>query len=79
MTLSYTEPCLVASPSEVDPLEAIVRRGAREMLQAALEREVEEFLGPMLINARLPKPSFVAIVTATIKNAVSQSVAAASK
>jgi len=45
MTLSYTEPHLVAEPSETDPLEAIVRRGARQMLQAVLDHEVQEFLG----------------------------------
>lgn len=45
MKQAYLKPQLIASPDEADPLEAIVRRGAREMLQAALEREVEEFLG----------------------------------
>ncbi len=45
MTLSYTEPHLIAAADEADPLEAIVRRGAREMLQAALDHEVKEFLG----------------------------------
>lgn len=45
MTQSYTEPHLVASPEEVDPLEAIARRAAQQMIQAALEREVEEYLG----------------------------------
>ena len=45
MTQSYTEPRLVAEPSEVDPLEAIARRAAQHMIQAALEREVEEYLG----------------------------------
>ena len=30
--------------SEADPLEALVRRGAKVMLQAALEREVSEYL-----------------------------------
>lgn len=44
MTQSYTEPRLVAEPSEVDPLEAIARRAAQHMIQAALEREVEEYL-----------------------------------
>ncbi len=45
MTQSYTEPHLVASAEEVDPLEAIARRAAQQMIQAALEREVEEYLG----------------------------------
>lgn len=45
MTISYTQPHLSASPDEADPLEAIVRRRAREMLQAALDHEVKEFLG----------------------------------
>lgn len=45
MTTSYTEPRLVAEPSEADPLEAIARRAAQQMIQAALEREVEEYLG----------------------------------
>lgn len=45
MEEAYLKPQLIASADEADPLEAIVRRGAREMLQAALEREVEEFLG----------------------------------
>jgi hypothetical protein len=45
MTLSYTAPRLVASVDEADPLEAIARRAAQQMIQAALEREVEEYLG----------------------------------
>ncbi len=45
MPEAYLKSQLIALPDEADPLEAIVRRGAREMLQAALEREVEEFLG----------------------------------
>ncbi len=45
MTTSYTEARLVASPDEADPLEAIARRAAQTMIQAALEREVEEYLG----------------------------------
>ncbi|MBA3443059.1 MAG: IS256 family transposase [Pyrinomonadaceae bacterium] len=48
MTTSYSnhpDPHLVASAEEVDPLEAIARRAAQQMIQAALEREVEEYLG----------------------------------
>lgn len=45
MTLSYTEPRPVASSDEADPLEAIARRAAQQMIQAALEREVEDYLG----------------------------------
>ena len=45
MTQSYTEPRLVVEPNEADPLEAIARRAAQQMIQAALEREVEEYLG----------------------------------
>lgn len=45
MTQSYTEPRLIAEPAEADPLEAIARRAAQTMIQAALEREVEDYLG----------------------------------
>lgn len=45
MTQSYTQSHLVAELLEVDPLEAIARRAAQTMIQAALEREVEEYLG----------------------------------
>lgn len=45
MTQSYTEPRLVAELAEADPLEAIARRAAQQMIQAALEHEVEEYLG----------------------------------
>lgn len=45
MSEAYPKPSLSVASDEADPLEAIVRRGAREMLQAALEHEVDEFLG----------------------------------
>lgn len=41
----YNEQTLTAiAASEADPLEALVRRGAKVMLQAALEHEVSEYL-----------------------------------
>jgi transposase-like protein len=44
MTQSYNENIFTVSSDEPDPLEAIVRRGAKVMLQAALEQEVEQYL-----------------------------------
>ena len=44
MNQSYTESIFTVSTKEPDPLEAIVQRGARVMLQAALEHEVCEYL-----------------------------------
>lgn len=44
MSASYNETIFTVSSDEPDPLEAIVRRGARVMLQAALEHEVVEYL-----------------------------------
>jgi transposase-like protein len=44
MSQSYNENFFTVSPDEPDPLEAIVRRGARVMLQAALEQEVAQYL-----------------------------------
>jgi putative transposase len=44
MSESYTESIFTVSAQEPDPLEAIVRRGARVMLEAALEHEVFEYL-----------------------------------
>ena len=44
MTQSYTENFWTVSSDQPDPLEAIVRRGAKLMLQAALEHEVSEYL-----------------------------------
>ena len=34
-------------PAPDDVLEMIVREGARKMLQSALEKEVDDFLGPL--------------------------------
>ena len=55
----------VAAPGDV--LEAVVRSGAQQLLQAALEAEVEEFLGRARYqrvpefrgyrNGHLPQPS----------------------
>ena len=44
MNLSSHESFLTVSPQEGDPLETIVRRGAKLLLQAALEAEVSEYL-----------------------------------
>jgi transposase-like protein len=44
MQASYNENIFTVSSDEPHPLEAIVRRGARVMLQAALEHEVVEYL-----------------------------------
>lgn len=41
---SYNENIFTVSDKETDPLEAIVRRGAKLMLQVALETEVTEYL-----------------------------------
>ena len=43
MNQSYNETIFTVSATEPDPLEAIVQRGARVMLQAALEHEVCEY------------------------------------
>ncbi|MCA1603191.1 MAG: IS256 family transposase [Acidobacteria bacterium] len=44
MNPSYNENIFTVSANEADPLEAIVRRGAKLMLEAALETEVTEYL-----------------------------------
>lgn len=44
MQKEYNENIFTVSSEEQDPLEAIVRRGARVMLQAAVEQEVTEYL-----------------------------------
>lgn len=44
MNQSYNENIFTVSATEPDPLEAIVRRGARVMLESALEHEVFEYL-----------------------------------
>ncbi len=44
MNLSSHEALLTVAPGEGDPLETIVRRGAKLLLQAALEAEVTEYL-----------------------------------
>lgn len=44
MNESYNESFFTVSRDEPDALEAIVRRGAKVMLQAALEQEVTEYL-----------------------------------
>ncbi len=44
MTEFYNERMFTVSLTEDDPLEALVRRGAKVMLQAALEQEVNEYL-----------------------------------
>jgi len=44
MNQSYNENMFTVSDKEADPLEAIVRRGAKLMLQVALETEVTEYL-----------------------------------
>ncbi len=44
MNQSYTESFCSVPSTEDDPLEAIVRRGARVMLEAALEHEVSQYL-----------------------------------
>ena len=40
----YNERMFTVSATEADPIEALVRRGAKAMLQAALEHEVSEYL-----------------------------------
>ena len=44
MNTSYNRQIFSVSSAEDDPLEALVRRGAKVMLQAALEDEVSEYL-----------------------------------
>ena len=44
MNQSDNESIFTVSAQEHDPLEAIVRRGARVMLEAALEHEVFDYL-----------------------------------
>ncbi|MBA3572009.1 MAG: IS256 family transposase [Pyrinomonadaceae bacterium] len=44
MSEFYNEQMFTVSSSEDDPIEALVRRGAKVMLQAALEHEVSEYL-----------------------------------
>lgn len=44
MTQAYNGKIFTVSASEQDPLEAIVRRRARVLLQAALEQEVTQYL-----------------------------------
>ena len=44
MNLSSHEALLTVAPNEGDPLETIVRRGAKLLLQSALEAEVTEYL-----------------------------------
>ena len=44
MTEFYNERMFTVSASADDPIEALVRRGAKVMLQAALEQEVNEYL-----------------------------------
>jgi len=40
----YNERMFTVSAKEDDPIEALVRRGAKVMLEAALEQEVEQYL-----------------------------------
>jgi transposase-like protein len=40
----YNQQIFTVSATEDDPIEALVRRGAKVMLQSALEREVQEYL-----------------------------------
>ncbi|MDQ3255185.1 MAG: IS256 family transposase [Acidobacteriota bacterium] len=40
----YNERMFTVSATEADPIEALVRRGAKVMLEAALEQEVNEYL-----------------------------------
>ncbi len=44
MNTIYNEQMFTVSEKEDDPIEALVRRGAQVMLQAALEQEVTEYL-----------------------------------
>ena len=44
MNTSYNRQIFSVSSAEDDPIEALVRRGAKVMLQAALEDEVSEYL-----------------------------------
>lgn len=44
MNTIYNEEMFTVSEKEDDPIEALVRRGAKVMLQAALEQEVTEYL-----------------------------------
>lgn len=44
MNTSYNEKMFTISDCEDDPIEALVRRGAKVMLHAALEHEVSEYL-----------------------------------
>ncbi len=40
----YNEQIFTVSAKEDDPIEALVRRGAKVMLEAALEQEVQQYL-----------------------------------
>ncbi len=40
----YNQQMFTVSSTDDDPIEALVRRGAKVMLQAALEQEVSEYL-----------------------------------
>lgn len=44
MNTLYNTPMFTVSSADDDPIEALVRRGAKVMLQAALEQEVSEYL-----------------------------------
>ncbi len=44
MTEFYNTQMFSVSSAEDDPIEALVRRGAKVMLQAALEQEVTQYL-----------------------------------
>ncbi|MCA1628525.1 MAG: IS256 family transposase [Acidobacteria bacterium] len=44
MNTLYNTPMFTVSSADDDPIEALVRRGAKVMLQAALEHEVSEYL-----------------------------------
>ncbi|MEJ7617906.1 MAG: hypothetical protein WKF30_13310 [Pyrinomonadaceae bacterium] len=62
----YNEQIFTVSAKEDDPIEALVRRGAKVMLEAALEQKCRSIWSAPGIKATT-KPSFAAIATALLK------------
>ncbi len=58
MTEFYNERMFTVSLTEDDPLEALVRRGAKVMLHAALEQEVNEYLARARHQRSEPESEF---------------------
>ncbi len=58
MSQYYNEKMFTVSEKEDDPIEALVRRGAKVMLQAALEQEVSEYLDRSRHHRSEPESEF---------------------